>query len=176
MASPQDWAVKPLSHPSFSRWVGSPSMLGNWWSSSRPEGLRRALFRLSSPWPRQGSPRDLLVSTEFQMFSTQPNRYTGVPEQRGRWSKGWSPQSSVRAEIRSPPRPLQCKFPSSCFVSILSLSQRQVVFAGTFSATPAGSRVPVIWTSQGTSWWQPTMRISSKTFLCSVPGHFWRQH
>lgn len=41
MASPQDSAVQPLSHTSFSRWVGSLSVLGHWWPSSRPQGFKK---------------------------------------------------------------------------------------------------------------------------------------
>jgi len=36
------------------RRLGPSSVLGYWWPSSRPKGLRKALFRLSSPWPAAG--------------------------------------------------------------------------------------------------------------------------
>lgn len=89
------------------RWLGPSSVLGCWWPSSRREGLRKALFRLSLPWPTAGQLQGVTAPyyTASDVFKAAQHTGIRVPGQRGGWSPGWSPQSSVRTESRSrPPR------------------------------------------------------------------------
>lgn len=104
--TPQPSCATPFPNKfPLGRWLGPSSVLGHWWPSSRPKGLRKALFRLSSPWPTAGQ---LQVVTPYytasDVLNAAQHTHVGVPAQRDGWSQGWSPQSSRRTESRSPSR------------------------------------------------------------------------
>lgn len=66
---------------------GPSSALGCWWPLSRPKGLRKALFRLCSPWPSAGQLHGLTRYYVASDVPTQLNTHAlGVPGRRVGWT------------------------------------------------------------------------------------------